>query len=403
VTAPATATLLPVTVALGRLLELVTLTGTETVALSEARGRVLAEDVVSGRSVPGCDNSAMDGFAVRAVDCAAPATLRLGGEARAGMPAIVHAPGTASPISTGAPIPRGADAVVRVEDTRTARDTVEIGVAVATGANVRRAGGDVTPGMLMVAAGRRLRAVDIAAAAAVGAAHLTVRRQPRVGLLGGGDELVSADVEPAAHQVADSNAPMLAAAIAEAGGEPVVLGRMADDREVVRTHLLAAAECDLIVSTAGVSVGAHDHVRHLVSELGTVAAWRVAIRPGKPLLVGSVRGTPIIGLPGNPVSAAITFELFGRPAILAMQGASATRRGRIAVRLGGAITTPESLETYVRVRLREAADGIPVAHLSGDQGSSMIRALAEADALLIVPVGVADCAAGTVMPAIELT
>jgi molybdopterin molybdotransferase len=406
--APATENLLPVAGALQRLLARLTLTAVESAPLRDARGRVLAEDVISNRQLPGCDNSAMDGFAVRAADCAgaaadAPVTLRSEGESRAGAPAGDHAPGTATPITTGAPLPRGADAVVRVEDTRMRDARVDILVAVATGTDVRRAGGDVRPGMVMVPAGRRLRPVDIAACAAVGAVFVPVRRRPRIAVVGGGDELVAPEVEPAAHQVADSNSAMLATAVAEAGGDPVPFGVMADERAEVRRRLLAAAGCDLIVSSAGVSVGEHDHVHAVVEELGVVDVRRIAMRPGKPLLIGSVRGTPLLGLPGNPVSSAVTFELFGRPAILAMQGASRIERRRIAVRLGEAVSTPRTLETYLRVRLEDAGGGIPVARLSGDQGSSMMRSLSDADALLVVPVGVGDAAVGTSLTAIELT
>jgi molybdopterin molybdotransferase len=403
-----TETLLPVAVALQRLLGRLTVTGVESVPLGDARGRVLAEDVVSRRWLPGCDNSAMDGFAVRAADCAsvaadAPVTLRSEGESRAGAPATDHVPGTAMPITTGAPLPHGADAVVRLEDTRSRGVHVDILVAVSTGTDVRRAGGDVRPGMVMVPAGRRLRPVDIAACAGVGAVVVSVRRRPRVAVVGGGDELVAPEVEPAAYQVADSNSVMLATGVVEAGGEPVPFGVMADERAQVRRRLLAAAECDLIVSSAGASVGEHDHVRAVVEEVGEVDVSRVAIRPGKPLLIGSVRGTPLLGLPGNPVSSAVTFELFGRPAILATQGATRLQRRRIAVHLGEAVSTPTSLETYLRVRLDDAGGGIPVARLSGDQGSAMTRSLSDADALLVVPVGVGEVATGTALMAIELT
>jgi molybdopterin molybdotransferase len=408
--APATENLLPVADALERLLARLTVTAVESVPLRDACGRVLAEDVVSNRLLPGCDNSVMDGFAVRSSDCAgaaadAPVTLRIQGDSRAGAPAGDHAPGTATPITTDAPLPRGADAVVRVEDTRMRDARVDIHAAVTRGTDVRRAGGDVRPGMVIVPAGRRLRPVDIAACAAVGAVLLPVRRRPRIAVVGGGDELVAPEVEPAAHQVADSNSAMLATAVAEAGGDPMPFGVMGDERAEVRRRLLAAAECDLIVSSAGVSVGQHDHVGAVVEELGTVDVRRIAMRPGKPLLVGSVRGTPLLGLPGNPVSSAVTFELFGRPAILAMQGASRIERRRIAVRLGKAVSTPRALETYLRVQLEDASDGIPVARLSGDQGSSMTRSLSDADALLVVPVGVGvgDVAAGTPLTAIELT
>jgi molybdopterin molybdotransferase len=405
---PAQETLMPVQVALQRLLALLTVTAVETAPIDQACGRVLAADVISKRHLPGCDNSAMDGFAVRAVDCTGataslPVTLPVSGEARAGVAAGELVAGTAMSIATGAPLPRNADAVVRVEDTRARGDKVEVLVAVIPGTHVRAAGADVQPGMIMVPAGRRMRPVDIGACAAVGASVLAVHRRPLVAILGGGDELVAPGVEPAPHQVPDSNSPMLAAAVADAGGEPVGFGVMADDRSAVRHSLRMAADCDLILSSAGVSVGPHDHVRSVVEELGSVDAWRIAMRPGKPLLVGTVLGAPLLGLPGNPVSSAVTFELFGRPAILSLQAATSIHRRRIAVRLGETVSTPPILETYLRVRLEDASDGIPVARLSGNQGSAMLRSLSDADALLMVPIGVGEATAGSLLTGIALT
>jgi molybdopterin molybdotransferase len=407
-TMPAPQVLMPVDVALRRLLARLTVTEVEHVGLLEALGRVLATDVVSLRRVPGCDNSAMDGYAVRRADCAAATeqhavTLPVLGEARAGVqPAILEA-GTAMAITTGAPVPLGADAIVPVEDTERRDGHVLIRAAAAPGAHVRAAGGDVEPGTVMVPAGQRLRPVDLAACATAGAGTVPVRRRPRVAILGGGDELVAPGVDPAPHQVTDSNSSMLSATVVEAGGVPLLLGVMTDERDSVRSHLLVAAECDLVVSSAGVSVGAHDHVRSVVEELGSVDVWRIAVRPGRPLLLGEVRGTPVMGLPGNPVSSAVTFELFGRPAILAMQGASRVRRRRIAVRLGEEVQSPAGLESYLRVRLEDADDGIPMAWLSGNQGSSMVRSLAAADALLAVAADREHVAAGSVLPALELT
>ncbi|MFN2451665.1 MAG: gephyrin-like molybdotransferase Glp [Candidatus Dormibacteria bacterium] len=379
---------------------------TERVDLSHAAGRVLARSVVSERHLPGVDNSAMDGFAVRSADCVSPgdaeARLRVDGEARAGDAVTDHLPGTAMRIMTGAPLPRGADSVVPWEDTDEVGGAISIRVTVRSGAHVRRCGEDISPGMTVVEAGRRLRPIDVAACAAVGAAALEVRRRPRVAIVSGGDELVAPEVVPEPHQVVDSNAVMLAAAVEEAGGEAVRFGVVADDPDALRERFIAAAACDLIVSSAGVSVGAHDHVRGIVEELGSITAWRVAMRPGKPLLVGAVCGTPLLGLPGNPVSSAVTFELFGRPAILALQGATSVHRGRIAVRLAEAVRAPEHLETYLRARLVESVDGIPTAELSGGQGSHMLRSLADADVLVCVPQGAGSCAAGTVLRALML-
>jgi molybdopterin molybdotransferase len=195
---------------------------------------------------------------------------------------------------------------------------------------------------------------------------------------------------------------MLAAAVREAGGEVVDLGIAGDTLEAVREHLTAATTCDLIITTGGVSVGRHDHVRQVVADLGAVAVWRLAMRPGKPLLIGNVGDVPMVGLPGNPASTAVTFEVFGRPALLALQGASRVHRRRVALRVGQDIETPVDLETYLRVRLAEASDGIPVATLSGEQRSSMLRSLTDAEALLVLPVGMGRAPAGTLLTGLEL-
>ena len=376
--------------------------------LDRARGRVLARAVISRWALPGCDNSEMDGFAVIAGDCAtaspsSPVQLPVVGEAQAGRVAGTLAPGTAVAIATGAPIPLGANAVVPVEDTRQDDEgTVLLLSAPRPGQHVRRAGEDLESGKAMLPPGRQLRPVDIAACAAVGGASVWVRRRPRVAVLSGGDELVPVGVAPAPHQVPDSNAAMLAAAVREAGGEVVDLGIAGDTLEAVREHLTAATTCDLIITTGGVSVGRHDHVRQVVADLGAVAVWRLAMRPGKPLLIGNVGDVPMVGLPGNPASTAVTFEVFGRPALLALQGASRVHRRRVALRVGQDIETPVDLETYLRVRLAEASDGIPVATLSGEQRSSMLRSLTDAEALLVLPVGMGRAPAGTLLTGLEL-
>ncbi len=402
--------LLTVAAARERLLRLVLprVTGEELVTVREARGRVLARTVAARWPLPGCDNSAMDGYAVRAADCAAsrpdsPVRLRVSGEAWAGSEPGSLAAGTAVAVATGAPIPAGADAVVPVEDTRAAGDgEVLILAAPGRGAHVRGAGSDAVLGMAMVPAGRRLRPVDIAACAAAGAESVWVHRRPRVALLSGGDELVPVGTPPAPHQVTDSNSVMVAAAVAEAGGEAVRLGVARDRRESVRQALSAALGCDMVITTAGVSVGGRDHVREVVAELGRIEAWRVAVRPGKPLLVGLLGEVPMLGLPGNPASAAVTFELFARAALLGLQGATRLTRRLIAVRAGEPLEAPVHLETYLRARLVDAADGIPVAALSGGQSSSMLRSLAEADALAVLPIGAGRVATGDLLTALEL-
>jgi molybdopterin molybdotransferase len=402
--------LMPVTVAQERLLGLVTprATAEELVPLDWARGRVLSRPVIARWALPGCDNSEMDGFAVRADDCATaspttPVPLPVAGDARAGAVIGTLARGTVVAVATGAPVPLGADAVVPIEDTRQdGEGSVLFLAAPRPGQHVRHAGEDLESGKVMLPPGRRLRPVDIAACAAVGGSSVWVRRHPRVAVLSGGDELVPVGAVPAPHQVTDSNAAMLSAAVAEAGGEVIALGIVGDSPDALRERLHGASGCDLIITSGGVSVGRYDYVGQVVGELGSIEAWRLAMRPGKPLLIGRVGDVPMLGLPGNPVSAAVTFELFGRPALLALQGASQVHRRHVALRVGEDLETRADLETYLRVRLTDASDGIPVATLSGGQRSSMLRSLTDAEALLIVPVGMSRAPAGTLLTGLEL-
>ncbi|HAW11316.1 MAG TPA: molybdopterin molybdenumtransferase MoeA [Chloroflexi bacterium] len=402
--------LMPVLAAQERLLGMVAPRATteQLVPLDRARGRVLSRPVIAKWALPGCDNSEMDGFAVRADDCASaspttPVSLPLAGDARAGAVIGELAPGTVVAVATGAPVPLGADAIVPVEDTgQDGESSVLVFAAPRPGQHVRRAGEDLESGEAMLPLGRRLRPVDIAACAAVGGSSVWVRRRPRVAVLSGGDELVPVGAVPAPHQVTDSNAAMLAAAIDEAGGEVIALGIAGDSPDTLRERLNGTSGCDLIITSGGVSVGRYDYVKQVVGELGAIEAWRLAVRPGKPLLIGRVGDVPMLGLPGNPASAAVTFELFGRPALLALQGATIVHRRRVALRVGQDLETPADLETYLRVRLTDASDGVPVATLSGGQRSSMLRSLADADALLMVPVGVARAPAGAVLTGLEL-
>lgn len=380
---------------------------TEGVGLGAAVGRILAETVTSAWEFPGFDNSAMDGYAVRAADIAAatteaPIALPVSGESRAGGTPPALRNGAAIRIMTGAPLPEGADAVVRQEDTQRHGDSVTIEVAVAVETNVRRRGGDMPAGTPVLIAGRALTSVDVGVAAALGRPRLRVYRRPAVGVFASGDELVPAGSPRGPSEVIDSNSPMVAAAIREAGGIPRFLGIASDTLESVRTLLGAAAGCDVIISTAGVSVGDHDHVREVVAELGEIDTWRIAMRPGKPMLIGHVRGSIFLGLPGNPVSSVVTFELFARTAIRALQGETEPQRRRISVRLGETMTKPTELETYARAVLRPGDDGMPVASSAGDQGSSMLGSLVAADCLVILAADTTSFPAGTVVEAIPL-
>jgi molybdopterin molybdotransferase len=247
-----------------------------------------------------------------------------------------------------------------------------------------------------------LRYVDIGVCAAAGAAPVAVSRRPRVALLSSGDELVAPGARPEPYQVTDVNTAMLSAAVLEAGGIPVPIGAVGDDRAAVLSALGAARDsADLIVSNAGVSVSKHDHVRDCVAQLGEVIVQTVNVRPGKPLVVGRVGSTPFVGLPGNPVSSAVTFLLFARPAILRMQGATQLLPPACSATLAEPFDKPAHLETYVRVRLESGPRGL-VARSSGGQGSAMMHGLAAADALAVLPAGAGTFDAGTIVQALQL-
>jgi molybdopterin molybdotransferase len=391
-----------------RLLEKVGVLTPEVVSLDAALGRILAETVSSQSDLPGFDNSAMDGYAVRASDIARasasePATLPVVGESRAGALPGAHAAGTAMRIMTGAPMPEGADTVVRQEDTRRDGAMVLIEVATGLGTSVRPRGADIRRGDDVILPGQALTSVDVGVAAALGHDRLLVGARPRVALLATGDELVPAGTAPGPAHLVDSNSPMLTAAVREAGGIPTFLGIARDSKASLRELLQAASASDLVVSSAGVSVGDHDWVREVVAELGTISTWRVAMRPGKPVLIGRIGNAVFIGLPGNPVSSSVTFELFARPVIRRMQGASELQRRRIRVRLGEAMSKPAALETYSRAVLHTSDDDeLAIAHSSGDQGSSMLQSLTRADCLVVLPAGPEVVEAGTVVEAIPL-
>ena len=378
----------------------------ETVGLDDALGRILAARVCATRDLPGFDNSAMDGYAVRAVDVARASeahavSLTVIGESRAGRDAPPLSAGCAIRIATGAPMPQGADTVVRQEDAlRRGRDVL-VAVAVTAGTFVRRRGEDVGAGQDVIECGRDLTPIDIGAAAALGHHQLRVGRRPRVGVFATGDELVGAGTAVSGSRVVDSNSPLLMAATREAGGEPAFLGVAEDNPDALR-RLLRADEHDILVSSAGVSVGDHDHVRGVVAELGEVSTWRVAMRPGKPMLIGRVGRALYFGLPGNPVSASVTFELFVRPAIRRLQGATEVMRRRIPVLLGETVEKPAELETYTRALLGIVADALPVATSSGNQGSHMLGSLVDADCLLVLPAGRSQFSEGSVVDAIPL-
>lgn len=354
----------------------------------------------------------MDGYAVRAEDIAGasrdrPVRLPVAHTARAGAAAgMTLAPRSAVRIMTGAPVPRGADTVVRVEDTDGGTTVVEVRSARDAGRNVRPRGEDIAAGALAVAAGEQLSSGHIGLLAAIGQGRVAAVRRPRVAILASGDELV--DLERfgevlAGRRIVSSNSHALAAAVREAGGDPVPLGLVADDPVAIR-EMLSGCVCDLLLTTGGVSVGAFDHTRAVIAEMAGPAAqrfWRVRIRPGAPLAFGAVNGRPWLGLPGNPVSSLVTFELFARPAIRKMLGHSLLHRRTVSVRVDDAITISAPLTHFLRVRVRPQ-EGMLTARLTGPQGSGLTSSMARAHALLVVPPERPRIAAGEMADAILL-
>jgi molybdopterin molybdotransferase len=315
-------------------------------------------------------------------------------------------PGECARIFTGAPLPSGADGVIRQEDTDLGRDTVEIRNDRDAGVNLRHAGEDIRRGERVLEAGRELGAAELGVLASLAVAHPLVFRRPRVGILGGGDEIVDVDQPEeilSGRKVASSNSHTLTALVRLAGGEVLNFGLARDTPASLREHLGRTPECDLLVTTAGISVGEHDHLRDVVAELGGfLDFWKLRMRPGAPVGFGQVLGVPWIGLPGNPVSAMVTFELFVRPAIRAMAGHRLPFRRATPARAAESISLRPTLQHFLRAVVTETALG-PEARLTGPQGSGILTSMVRANALLVVPEGQHESPKGTPMQAIVLS
>lgn len=359
---------------------------TESVSLTDAVGRVLAEpSVVAPIDVPAFANSAMDGFAVRAADL--PGRLRVIGEVAAGagqLPTVQV--GTAARISTGAPMPPGADAVVPIEQATDAGADVEVTERVPLGNHVREAGHDTREGD-EIGLPSPLSPAAIGVLSSLGLAEVTVRARPRVAILSSGEELTAPGTPLAEGHIYDANLPALAAAVAEMGGEPVPLPRVGDDSSAVEAALRDAVQAgDLVLTSGGVSVGAHDHIRDALGRIGQLDFWRIAMQPGKPLAVGRIGETAVIGLPGNPVSALVVAELLVRPIIRAVLGLRGDGRRHVTATLSEDLGKDPERAAYLRVIARETDAGW-VANPAGGQLSSQLRSLAAATGLLVVPIG----------------
>ena len=384
----------------------------EEVPLRDALGCVAAEDVESPITLPARTNSAMDGFAVRSADVRGatrqvPRRLRVIEEVQAGrFPAHPIGPGEATRVFTGAPLPEGADGVIRQEDTTFSSESVAILDDRDAGRNVRFAGEDFRRGDRVLDAGAVLGPAAIGVLASMARSRVRVTRRARVGILSSGDEIADLDQAEAilaGRKTASSNSYTLDGLIRLAGAIPVPLGIAADTKESVREHFeRGVATSDLIVSTAGVSVGEYDHVRTVLDEMGCkVEVSKVRMRPGSPTSFGVVRGVPWIGLPGNPVSTMVCFELFVRPAIRKMQGHAALHRRTVPVVTEDPIKTPGRLTHFLRAVVRETPDGWR-ARLTGPQGSGILTSMMRANALLIVPEDEEVVAAGRTLNAMLL-
>jgi molybdopterin molybdotransferase len=381
--------------ALDIILSRVPVLGSERVMTNQALGRVLAEDIVSDVTIPPLDNSAMDGYAVRSGDLAAlPARLRVTGDLPAGSRS--HVPigsGEALRIMTGAPVPDGADVVIRQEVTRRDGDFVEI-LEREPGANIRFAGEDIKAGAQVMESGTCLRPAHIGVLSSIKRASISVCQRPRVAILSTGDELVDIDGNLGDGKIVSSNSYSLAALVQENGGTPIMLGIAQDTPEDLRACFEQGMHADIIISSGGVSVGDYDFVKDVLQDMGVeMSFWKVAMRPGRPLAFGAIGSTPAFGLPGNPVSAMISFEQFVRPAMRKMSGLQNIFRSTLSAVVDAPVATKTGLTYFLRCRVRREPDGYHVC-TTGAQGSGILMSMAEANALMIVPETVGNMNAG---------
>jgi molybdopterin molybdotransferase len=374
----------------------------EHVPLERAAGRILAADLVAPRALPGFDNSAMDGYAARSADL--PGTLPVAGAIAAGHLDVPALPaGAALRIFTGAPMPAGANTVVIQEDAVRDGDRVRLPASPA-GDNVRVIGEDVAIGEIALPAGTRLTGWDIGLCAALGLEALPVARAPRVALIATGDELVDVATAPRPGQLVDSSVHALAALVREAGGTAERLGIARDDLASLADRLAAAGDHDVVITTGGVSVGDRDHVREALAAAGiSLELYKVAMRPGKPFSFGirpaTRPGAPVFGLPGNPVSTVVAFELFLRPALLAMQGARVIERPQVTVTVAGGVRKDRGRAHYLRARVVRHGDQL-IATPHPKQGSAMLSSLVGCNALVVVAAELSELAPGATAPAI---
>ena len=363
----------------------------ENIPITSALGCAIGESIVSGRTIPPLANSAMDGYAVVAGDTAfasktKPVVLDVLEDVPAGKVATQPIrKGQAIRIMTGAPLPDGADAVIRVEDTEAHAGRVKIFVTAAPGLDIREAGEDVKTGELVISKGAVIRPAEIGMLAALGRSYVSVHQRPVVAVVSTGDELVEVDETPGPGKIVNSNGYSLAALVLEAGGIPLQVGIARDNREDLLAKFHAASRADIVISSGGVSVGDYDLVKDIMAEIGSrIQFWRVAMRPGRPLAFGLLEGKPLFGLPGNPVSSMVSFEQFIRPSILKMRGYANICRRVVRAEITEGYKKKQGLKYFLRARV-EFRDGRYVASLTGEQGSGILKSMVLANGLVVLP------------------
>jgi len=404
---------IPVEEALERILARVGVLGDEQVALTRALHRVLAESAVAGLDVPPWPNSSMDGYALRSADTRrattpAPVRLAVSGRVAAGHIATsAVGAGEAFRIFTGGPLPEGADCVIPQEDVTVDAGAILVSRPVSQGDYVRPRGEDVRTGDLVLERGRLLGPADLGLLAALGRSQVRVVRRPRVGILSTGDEIVDLGAQPGPGQISNSNTYSLMAQVEEAGGDPISLGVAADRLQDIEARLRWGLDCDLLISSAGVSVGEHDFEKAALERLGAEQhLWLVDMRPGKPIAFATIPSSgkhalPMFALPGNPVSTMVTFELFVRPALLRLGGHARIQRPVVQAQAEAPIANPGRRRGYLRVILSVGGDGGYRARVTGGQSSGILRSMVAADGLAVVP-GDTTVEAGATVPVILL-
>ncbi|MCZ8041515.1 MAG: molybdopterin molybdotransferase MoeA [Beijerinckiaceae bacterium] len=376
--------------------------GIETVALAQADGRVLARDIAAPLDLPPFANSAVDGYAVRHGDLAPAGASRLpvGGRVAAGADAAgVAVQGIAVRVFTGAPMPQGADTVFMQEDVVLEGAVAVLPPGLAKGANARPAGEDIARGAPAAAAGQRLRPQDLALLSALGLTDVAVRRRPRVAIFSTGDELTEPGQPLGPAAIYDANRALLRAMVTRAGAEVVDLGILRDEPAgLARSLADAAASCDLVLTSGGVSTGEEDHVKAALEQVGDLAFWRIGIKPGRPVALGRIGSVPFIGLPGNPVAVFVTFAFVARALIARLAGTAPVRPVALPVRLGFPYRKKEGRREYVRVSLEPGADGIMIARKHPQDGAGVLTSLTRTDGLVELAEDTTKIAEGMVVP-----